>query len=475
MVGKMDSRVITTAAILGLMLIPVTSYSRVNSLTGGIGTYFDYSERNYDSARRGTDVYRSIGLRPMIEFESTSEKDSYLFRAAPSINYDLENSETDWNNNLKVAADRFLYKSWQLSFSDTFVRSDYYSQTYNQNNNIANQPAAPTPGVPEVSNPTLTSDFNRRRYWTNTLNVASNNFYGQDSLVRLGFNYDALRNDNSGSSNNSGRLGYDDYDRYVASFLDEHRFNVRWKTTADFEYVIGKYDNLVNANVIQANNQLSRDLKEYHLQLGVENDSITHNPLSLDYNYIGTNYDDPLRNDVAIHQMRATWKREYSPHLYTRLGAGPSYGKAEGSSANWGGNGVAELNYLVEHGYFNFKVDKRYGVDNFSGNYERGVTDSWESRFSLGYNLLKYLRASGDLSYLSEDRKYQFSDIAAVPSSYHKDVYMAGVGLAYDFWQNYTASIDYSYLKQNSDRIDDSYDDHRIVLTLSWQNELYHW
>lgn len=464
MIGKMDGKIITTAAILGLM-IPVSSYSRVNSLTGGIGTYFDYSERNYDSDRRDSEVYRSVGLRPMIDFESTSEKDSFLLRAAPSINYDLENEETDWNNNLEVAADRFIYKSWQLKFSNTFIRSDYYDQ----NTNIASRPVDPSPGVPEVSNPTLTTDQNRRRFWTNTLNIDSNHFYRQDSLFRLGFNYTALRNDDSGD------LGYDDYDRYVASILDEHRFNAIWKTTADFRYVVGKYDNLPDSITTQPDNQFSRDLKEYRSQLGVENDSITHNPLSLDYYYIGTNYDDSLRSDIALHQMRATWKREFSPHLYTRLGGGPSYGKAEGSSANWGGNGIAELNYLVEHGFFNFRVDKRYGVDNFSGNNERGATDTWDSRFSLGYELQKDLTASGSLSYISEDRKYQFSDVVNVPDSYHNDLYIAGAGLDYNFWRNYTASVDYTYINQDSERFDDSYDDHRILLTLSWQKELYHW
>lgn len=465
MIGKMDSRVITTTAIMGLMMIPVTSHSRVNSLTGGIGTFYDYSDQNYDSGRSSSDTYSRIGLRPMINFSSTGEKDSFLLKASPSIKYDLEESETDWDSNLSVAADRFINKSWQVNFSDTYIRSDYYDQ----GTNSASQPVDPTSGVVEVSNPTLSTDLGRRQYWTNTLNVGSNYFYQQDSYVRAGFNYNVLRNDQSGID------GYDDYDRYVVNLADVHRFSPRWRTTADFNYVIGNYDNLVDSTTILSNDQLSQDLNEYRLLLSVDNNSITHNPLSLYYNYIDTDYDEPLRSDVYIHQMRATWTKEFSPHLYTKLGAGPSYGKSEGNDAQWGYNGVAELNYLIEHGFVNFKVDKRYDIQNFSGNYERGAVDTWNSTLSFQYLLLQDLRASGSLAYINEDHKYQFSDTGNLPDSYQKDRYIAGVGLGYNFWQNYTMGIDYTYINQDSDQIDDSYDEHRVLLTLSWQKELYRW
>ncbi len=464
MIIKTDTTYITAAVLLGLMMVPVPSYSRVNSLIGGIGTFFDYSDRTYDIERIDTDDYRSIGLRPMINFTSTSEKDRFQLRATPSIRYDLENEETDWDSNFTVAADRFIKESWQLRFSNTFLRADYYDES-----NSAAQPVDPSPGVPDVSPPSLSTNLNRNRYWRNALNVSSNHFYREDSLFRMGFNYVALRNDDSDIR------GYDDYDRYAFNLLDEHRFNPIWKSSVDFTYIIGNYDELLNDIVTLPNDQLSRDLTEYRLLLGLENNSITHNPLTLNYYYIDTNYDQVLRPDVYIHQMRLTWRRDYSPHLYTRLGAGPSYGKSEGSDANWGGNGVAELNYEMERGFLNFNVDKRYEVENFSGDNQRGAIDTWDSRFSVGYKLLENLNASGSLAYVVEDRKNQFSEIVNIPNSYSTDRYIAGAGLGYDFWQFYNVRLDYTYINQDSDRISDTYDDHRIVLTLSWQKELYHW
>ena len=346
MTGNLKPKVIiASAAILGLMAVPGTSYSRVNSLTGGIGTSFDYSDRSYDPDRRNTEDYRSIALDPMINFTSTSEKDRFQLRAAPSIKYNLEDEETDWDSNVTVAADRFIYKSWQLQFSDTFIRSDYYDE----GTNIASDPVDPSPGVPEVSDPTLSTDLGRRRYWNNSLRVYSNHFYREDSLFQMGVNYIALRNDDSGIR------GYDDYDRYALSLLDEHRFNPIWKTTAELTYIIGNYDELLDNIDIVPGRDLSRDLTEYRVLLGVENDSITHNPLTLNYYFIDTDYDQILREDVYIHQMRLTWRRDFSPHLYTRLGAGPSYGKADGGDGNWGGNGIAAVNYTMEHGFLNFR------------------------------------------------------------------------------------------------------------------------
>ncbi len=65
--------------------------------------------------------------------------------------------------------------------------------------------------------------------------------------------------------------------------------------------------------------------------------------------------------------MRLTWRRDFSPRMYTNLGAGPSYSKTEGQKGNGVEMGLLRCNYAVEHGFFNFQVEKMYDVDNFSG------------------------------------------------------------------------------------------------------------
>ncbi|MBW2660287.1 MAG: hypothetical protein JRC87_11985, partial [Deltaproteobacteria bacterium] len=351
----------------------------------------------------------------------------------------------------------------------------------------------------DPENPQLSTDPGRRRYTRNTLNLFSDYFYMEDSLFQVGFSYILLKNDDDGVRS------YEDYDRYMISLRDEHRFNPEWRSILDLQFVKGDFESTDPAvadavvgelapgvDFTPTEDQLSNDLNEYHLMLTAENNSFIHNPLFLTYNYIGAKYDEPLRNDSDIHQMRFTWRRDFSSQMYTRLGLGPSYEKTEGRDENWGGNGVAELNYQVERGYYNFLVDKRYTVDNFSGDNQQGAVDAWDSRFSFGYLLLKDLTLNGSLGYVYEDRESPqlalgrvlatdappiilAGDNAGQLEEYHNDIYTVGAGLSYNFKQFYTAGISYTFIRQDSDRIGQDYDDHRLLLTLSWEKELFRW
>jgi len=496
-------------AIIILIITPSLSIGRDNSVTGGLSLSYDYDDRKNESVRDNPDTpenealltnsndddYRRIVFSPMVQYVSRSERDSFEVRVAPRINYDLIDYGTEWNNDFYVAADRYITRTWQLRASNLLIRSDYFDP----NGILASGPVDPSGEVNQPTDPQLSTDPGRSRYWRNTLDISSDYSYREDSLLRVGFNYIILNNDDTGIG------GYEDYDRYVLSLLHEYRFSPRWNTILDMSFVRGDFDpadrelaeGIVgelapDEEITLSDDQLSKDLNEYHLMFTVENNSFTHDPLSLTYNYIGSIYDELLRDDSDIHQMRLTWRHDFSSRMYSRLGLGPSYEKTEGLDANWGGNGSVELNYLIEHGSFNFLLDKRYDVNNFSGNNEQGFVDTWDTRFSFNYQLLKDLALNSFLSYVYEDRKDPAVALGRVLSSappqdvienqdvaqlaeYSQDRYIAGVGIAYTFYQFYTASIDYTFSKRDSDRIGDDYDDHRLLLTLSWRQELFHW
>ena len=216
------------------------------------------------------------------------------------------------------------------------------------------------------------------------------------------------------------------------------------------------------------------------------------NPLRLTYNYIGASYDEPLRGDSDIHQARFTWIREYSEQLTSRFGLGPSYEKTEGRDANWGGNGVAELSYQGQHNSLTALVDKRYDVDNFSGTSRRGSVDSWNARLTYTHQPLEDLNLNAYLAYLYEDREDTIVGVSRVIAGgdenqqitesefdelekYHRDRYQAGLGINYNFLQDYSASIIYRYTKQESDLTFDNYDENRLLLFVSWQQDLLRW
>jgi len=478
---------IAAAVFFSLMLVPASSYARVNTLIGGLSASYDYNDRSYSAASDDPatevneaelngdrdDDYESIVFTPLIHFKSLSERDSFELRAAPGIKYDLIDEESDWDNNLYVAADRFLTKSWQLRASNQFLRSDYH----NTDTQLSTDPV----------DPQLSTDLGRRRYWRNTFNIYSDHHYYEDSLFQMGFGYTALRNDDTGVG------GYEDSDRYTVSLRNDHRYSSIWQSTVDLQFVQGDFDPADRETVetiidelapdsgfTPTDDQLSNDLNEYHLLLTLNNESIAHNPLSVTYNFIRSKYDEVLRDDSDIHQMRFNWKREITPQIYTNLGIGPSYEKTEGRDANWAGNGIAELNYQIERGSFNLSVEKKYDVDNFSGTDERGPVDIWDSRASFNYLLQKDLSLTSYLSYVYEDREDQVvvldeGLLVTQLEEYQKDRYIAGVGLNYSFLQYYSAGVNYTFTKQESDRIGDDYDDHRLLFTLSWQKELSRW
>ena len=483
-------------SVLITALIPSSGFARSGSLTAGVSLSLDYEERSYTSTEENADLsaedddYRKIIISPMIQYESRSERDRVELKAAPGIKYDLIDDDTDWDSDFYAAAERSLSKAWHVSGSNRFLQSDYHnSDSINTDTTTGGQ-------TNDTDNPELSSDPGRKRYWQNTLELGTDYTYQEESLLKFSFNWIVLRNDETGTDSS-----YEDYDRYRFSLRNEHRFSKRWKSIVDLAYVRGDYDKTDAKTVNDAvesiapdsdtapiEEDLSNDLQEYYLTLTAENNSIERNPLSLTYNYIGTKYDAATRDDGDIHELQFTWRNDISPHLYTILGAGPSYEKTEGQDANWGGNGIAEMNYRVQHGFFNVKVEKKYDVDNFSGTDERGFVDSWDAGISFNYLLTKELTLDGSLSYLYEKREDLRTAIERAVNSgtaetgnlrdleeYEKENYTAEIGLAYEFFQYYTARASYAYTRQESDRAADDYDDHRLFLTLSWQQELFRW
>ncbi len=342
-------KIIASLAVLTLMAVPSVSYARDNSLTAGLSTGVDYSDRTYDQQRDDDNDYERLFLSPLLLFRSLSERDSFELQANPSIKYDLDESDTDWDSNVRVAADRFMTKEWQLGGSNQYLISDY-------SDNEA-----------ESTDPDLSDDRGRQRYWRNSLNLFTNYFYAEDSRMGLDLGYIVLRNDNDDDFS-----GNEEYDRYTANLLNNHRYNAIWASTVEFGFVPGDFKEN------DSNDGLSDDLKEYRLSLALDNQSIVNNLFSTSFDYTAARYDDSDQEDNDIYQGRLTWRRDHSSRMYTVVGAGPSYSKTEGQSGDWGGNGIAEVNYEVdEYGYINFQVEKSYDVDNFSGSDESGVVDTW--------------------------------------------------------------------------------------------------
>lgn len=483
----------------------------MNSLTTGLSVSYDYDERKFEQEGRSADVTQQISIRPMIFYEySTSALDTLGIRVAPSVVYDLEESKTDWDyNDLLVTFEKSLSRQWTFNVENSFLRSDDQEAGTDRPTGDETTEEEPQDIQPsQTAAPELSSDAGRNRYWSNDLQLGTDYTYSDRSLVHLGLGYTVLRNDSDSEA-------YQDYDRYAFNVRNEHLYNPFWRTAFDLSYIIGEYDEtstpietvedvseetLTPTDAEVSGESLSDDVKEYRFSATLENYSFRQNVISLNYNYTGAKYEEELQDDTDIHQGRLVWERHYSPQLSTTLGAGPSYEKTEGRDANYGGNGTAAISYRMRHSSVSFEVEKNYDVENFTGTDERGSVDTWDLRLLGDYNLTRDLMVDGSLSYSRETREEPTivtdatattdetittdettatdtttADSETTIEEYSSDLYGVGLGLSYRFLRYYTASLRYTFSKQLSDRIEDEYDNHRIMFTLSWSREVLRW
>ncbi len=440
--------VISCGIVLASSLLATKVMARSNILTGGLTLSYDYQDRRGDNSsislvNTGNEDYKRIVISPLIQIVSSSQRDRFEVRAEPGIRYDLDESDTDWDNDFFVAAERSISRTWQVSGSNSFFRGDY--------NN--------TSGDVEAVEPELSSNLGRRRFWRNTLSLESNLDYREDSLFRVGLDWIVLRNDNAGG-------GYDDYDRYSGTLRNEHRYNVEWKSTVNLSVVRGDY-NETDALAV------SEDLYEYYLELGLENNTISHNPLTATYNYTGVRYDEEQPVDYDIHELLFSWRHDFSPQFYTVIGAGPAYIEDENGNDDWTTAGVAEVDYQVRRGSYRFELEKGFEPENFSGQQRQSVADYWNVQFSLTHQFSRIIAIDGRLAYRYEDRTQQ--EAGTLVDEIIEDRYTAEVGLDYLIGEHYSARVSYTFISQDSDIPEDTYDDHRVLLSISWEQELLRW
>jgi hypothetical protein len=174
------------------------------------------------------------------------------------------------------------------------------------------------------------------------------------------------------------------------------------------------------------------------------------------------------------------------------LGAGPSYEKSTRQDANWGYNAHGDWSYDLQHTYFGLAMDKGFDQDNFSGTYQRGFVDYWLFSGHASHDFTPNLHASLLVSYRYEDREEPARALAAVLDSedplqtleqedlqelseYNTQLYTAGVDLSYSFLRYFTATAAYTFSHQNSERLGDDYDDHRVFFSVSVEKELFRW
>lgn len=450
--GKRYVVVLQSVVAFSVLISVPVAWARVVTLTGGLSSGYEWYERQYDNdggAINNDDKYSRFRISPLIELESLSARDEIRLSYSPSFHHDFDSSESDVDHSLSAAFNRSLSENWRLLLSDNYRLADQ-----------AEEDTSIEPGTGLQ----ISDSEGRRRYWTNDFSLSSEYTYLADSLFSLGYSYGVYRDLDNGAV-----AGSEDYDRHTLSTSVGHRFNPRWKLTVAGDVVRGLYD--------EADLALDDDRTEYRASTTLESNLIDHHPLSLGYSFFSTVYDDSGQDDSYIHNVSFGWQWAISSDYSVNLSAGPSYAKTEGEEGRWGYNANFGLNRQIEHGSLALGVTHGFDQQNFTGTDEDGLQEYWQARANFSYQLLEPLSMGLFSSYRYEDQ----DTIVALPAggtdveAINTKTFAAGGNLSYRFLRWYTVALSYNYSQQDSEEIGDSYDDHRVALTLSYRKDLFRW
>ncbi len=445
---------------------------------------YDFNDREYDDGtgeeedEPKEDVLTSeLLIKPDISFVSRSESNSFTLRYVPILKHELVKSENSVSHDLFMEVSEKFTEKWSIKLSERFLSSDDPRDRKDEEDDDSEE------GGTESSLLMSLDDNDRHGYIRNDVSLVTSYFFGKNSLVSLAYDYDLLRNDDTGVG------GYEDYDKHTLWSIAEYRFDPIWKISLRGEFIIGLFepadyeesDEPLEAAVggidMGSAGDVSEDVREYHGTVKVEMDYFRHNPLSLEYRIVGIDYFEGLQDDLIIHEGTIVWKHIFSAGHTFSLGGGPSFRDTEDTNELWEYNATLDYRYPFERGYVQFSLDKGLEQDNFSEVDDRGFVDSWLFSGTVSYHFFEKLSGEFRLSYKEEER----SDLNIVyederftnegEENYHVDKYSASIRFLYSFLIDYGLEIKYSFTSLDSELELEDYQEHRVQVSLKYQTE----
>lgn len=455
--------------LLLLLFSAASAYSRSNSLVVGVSASADIDERQYaeETAQdESEDDSQQFVLTPLIRLTSLAVDNSFEALLKPSIKYDLLEYETDWDMDFYLSAEQSFSKKFKVSAYNSYLRSDYADQIDSDSSQTAATQS-------QNSNTTsLSGDVGRSQYSKNTFQTKAVYDFEKDTMVGAGFSYELLKN-----SDDSDAQGYENYDRYEVFLFNDYRFTQQWKGSLSGRAIRGVYYSPDGVDGVAG--ILPNDLMEYRLGVDLSFQYDQTDSYDLTYDYIGARYDEAGLGDNDIHQARVNWRKKFSRQVSTVIGVGPTYTQNEERDDAWSGNGIAQIHVSDRRWAYSLSVEKGYDVENFSGTSDKGTVDYWSSYLKASLQFTEAVSVKGKLTYKDEqkDRVVTADDTAAETELESYDQYRYGgeAAVEYRFSKEYSASLLYRFTRQESDLEEQSYDDHRLLLTVSWNSEILHW
>ena len=508
-----------------------SAYSRQNIVIGEVSVGYDFVERKYDEnddeiVTEVTDdeTTNRLIISPRISVSSRGINDLLEFTYAPSfpfLTFDDSNNNDSVGHDFNLLGQKSFTKNWSFNVSDNY----YYGDDSIEDAALSSSDIIPSTDTEEeqtvgaelteeTSQP-LNEKNDGNQYWRNSLNIGTDYTYAQNSVVGLSYSFGVLRNLN-------GDDGYQEYDRHQGTGSLSYHFNRSWNVDTQVGYVKGIYEpteiTIIQPEIIQvpiedetvesdadvtdedeeteieyeeqtvynqSEEKSSDDLEEYNFLFRINYDWHTHDRLFTLYSYNATNYESPLREDAAIHDITFGWSHDFSRALQMTLSGGPSFVTFEDSSTDTSYNAYAGLNWnFARNTSLTANSSYGYDFDNFDGD-RTGLSQTWRTNLGYSYQFSPRLSFSLSSGYQRSDQEEPIATTVLLDlegentadddvSRYTDETYDAGLALSYNFLRWYSISASYRYAHYQSEN-DPNYDEHRVYLTLSTSRELFRW
>jgi len=451
--------------IAACLSVSTPLYAAVTTISGGISSGYEYFDRQYKTSNSSDDDYSRFTVSPFVTVLSETERQSLTFNYAPTLWYDFHQNEDDINHALTLDYLSKPTQYWSVSLADHLSISDEFNSYSPTTDPETGDITSGSPGQDTAGN-TLRDQRGRRRYTDNSFSVGTAYSYYEDSSVALDYVWSILRN----QSDYAGE-DYQDYDKHDVGLTVVHKFNTRWNGTAGVGYVRGLYDSVGNSSPSADTD----DVDEYRADMLLNYRLTPLHTLSGAYNYNQSNYDSSQRTDIEIHNVTFGWVWDVSSRLNISMGAGPTYTKPDNGSGDWSSNENFGLRYRLEKGSVELLASHGTRFDNFDGTDQRSDNEYWDLQATYQHSFTEYIGLSSYVSFTNEDRTE--ITVSGPPGSdtVNSKTYAAGVNLDYRFFKNYTAGLSYGFVRYVSDVDADEYDDNRIALTISYENDFFRW
>ncbi len=440
-----------------------------------------------------------------------NKDDTFELFVAPSLHYDFSDDEKEVSlqyNDVRVSFFKNITGHWSVFGENTFSLSENNDKTDGSEDVAAEESAAEGGGEAATTGadadptaaPGLAEENDDVLYYRNHTALSARYLYGQNNSLQFGVSYDLLREDADGVD-----LQANDYDRYTLQAENSHRFNSSWGTTLRGSYVRGKYKEQVVVlpsvenpeydeeavaegtsteppMLEEIEKQINNDVTEYYFSGSIINFFDAENTFSLEYNHIGVVYDGEERNNSTIHKGQLHWQHRFSEMLTGSLRGGPAWKKIDGGDSYFGLNGSAELRYLQKLWSYGLQISKVYDVENFDGTDKRGSVERLKYSLNADCQLSKRFSLQGVLGYTEEqgdelliERSEDTKEAVTSTSEYEKKMWQASLGLKYHLLEEVNAGLRYSFSHLDAEEEEDSYDEHKVMMTLDWAREWLRW